>query len=143
MIETEKQEMEGGFDLTVTHRDKKSGRITHKTPYILRMIKGADGTGKRKLFERPVGSGNLFDGQNRPCGRWLKETNADGDLTEKYDPKAKHIDFIPPKTDDQKLAASVLEKDSRIAELERELAAVKLEGEKKTKQGTKGDDKGA
>lgn len=113
----EKEDEKKGFDLRVTHRDPITGVVTHTTPYTLRVI-GTGGGQKTQLFERPPKSGNLFDGQGRPFGRWENG---------KHNETANHVIFAPPLTTDQKLAQSVIEKDSRIAELQRELASIKAE----------------
>lgn len=110
-----------GFDLKVTHRDEKTGLVTHKNPYTMKVIASADG-GKSRIFERPVGSGNLWNKKGDPIGRYV-----DG----KWDKKAEHVAFTPPETEDQKLAKTVITKDARIAELERELASIKAEGKPK------------
>lgn len=110
-----------GFDLKVTHRDEKTGLITRKNPYKMRVTATSDG-GKSRTFERPVGSGNLWNKKGEPAGRFV-----DG----KWDKKAEHVAFIPPETEDQKLAKTVITKDARIAELERELASIKAEGQVK------------
>lgn len=114
-----------GFDLKVTHRDDKTGLVLHTDPYIMRVI----GEERARVFERPVGSGNLFNKKNEPCGRWVKDEKGKGT----WDKKAEHIAFVKPPTADEKLAQSVLEKDSRIAELEKELAAIRGEASKKAK----------
>lgn len=109
------EESPKGFNLKVTYRDE-DGSIYKKDPYILRVVD------KRKLWERPVGSGNLWDRKNQPIGRWVNG---------KHDEKAEHIAFTPPETEDQKLARSVVEKDSKIKALEAELASMKAESKKK------------
>lgn len=111
-----------GFDLTVTHRDPKTGAITKRTPYVLRVVGGPDGN-RTQLFERPKGSGNLFDGQGRPCGRWVKG---------EHHANEEHIAFVAPLTEDEKLKHFVIEKDAKIVELEKELAAIKAEASAKT-----------
>ncbi len=123
---TEQKKM---FDLTVTHRDPITGQITDRTPYTLRVIQRPEG-GKQQIFERPVGSGNIFTAQGDEFGRWV----IDAETKEgRHDPKAKHIAFKMPETKDQKLARELLEKDAAIAELKRELDAIKLEKEKSSK----------
>jgi hypothetical protein len=116
-----------GFDLKVTHRDSKTGLVVEKNPYILRVVKGPGGNSK--LFERPVGSGNLFDAQNKPIGRWVVSKDAPQG---EHDPKAEHVAFKRPETEDEKLAKSLITKDTKIKALEAELAAVKHEQAKRT-----------
>jgi len=114
------EEVKQGFDLVVTHRDRKSGAVTKENPYTLHVVSAGDG-GKTRIFERPVGSGNAWDAQGKPIGRWEEG---------KFKKDAPHIEFTPPETSDMKLARSLNEKDSRIAQLERELSAIKAEGKK-------------
>lgn len=114
-----------GFDLTVTHRHPKTGLVTHTDPYILRVI--ASGDGKVRVWERPAGSGNLWDKHNKPCGRWDK-SKPEG---ERYLKDAEHIAWTAPETSDAKVARESAEKDVKIAELEKELAAIRAEREAK------------
>ena len=104
-----------GFDLMVTHRDPHTGLITHKNPYAMRVVASADG-GKTRIFERPKGSGNLFDKKNVACGRWVNG---------KWDKEAKHEAWNPPQTKDQMIA-------QENAALKAEVAALKAEQLKKT-----------
>lgn len=106
-----------GFNLVVTHRDEKTGLVVERDPYILRVCEAAGG-GKSRSWERPAGSGNLFDKKGHPIGRWVKGKLVEG---------AEHIAFVRPLTADQQLAKSLGEKDIRIAELERELKAIETE----------------
>ncbi len=113
---------ESGFDLTVNHRDPKTGLVTKRTPYVLRVVGAPDG-GRTSLFERPKGSGNIFDGQGNPWGRWIKG---------EHHPNEPHIAFVVPLTEDERLKHSVVEKDAKIAELEKELAAIRAEATAKS-----------
>lgn len=110
-----------GFDTRVTHRDPKTGLVAAQDPYTLRVV--SEGTDKIYLFERPVGSGNLFGKQGNKLGRWVKN---------EWVKDAPHVEFIMPETQDEKLAREYAQKDLEIAELQKELAAVKAEKEKKT-----------
>ena len=133
--EIKEEEVVEGFDLRVTHRDPKTGLVTHTDPYILRVIGDGDNGGRSRLWERPAGSGNCWDKQGNPIGRWVyeeKEINGKKIRTGHYDPKAEHVHWEKPLTEDQKLAKEVLTKDAKIVELERELAAIKAESEKKS-----------
>lgn len=112
---------EKGFDLRVTHRDPKTGLIVAETPYVLRVLASGDG-GKTQLWERPKHSGNLFEKSGKPCGRWIVDPKT---KIGRHDPSAEHIAYIPPETQDQKLARSLNEKDARIAALESELLSIK------------------
>jgi hypothetical protein len=115
------------FDLQVTHRDEKTGKVFKTNPYTLRVLGSPEG-GRTRLWERPVGSGNLFDKKNNPVGRWVVDKdNKQG----KYVKDAKHIEFKIPETEDQKLAKTMIEQTSKIAELEKELANIRSEKTKK------------
>lgn len=50
----------GKFDLTVHHRNSKTGRITNVTPYKLHIVNGA------YKYERPPGSGKFYSGDGEP-----------------------------------------------------------------------------
>jgi len=131
-----------GFDLLVTHRDEKTGIVTDRDPYILR-VTGEQGGEKSKIWERPAGSGNCFNKKNEPIGRWITEERKDAKSgkivrTGRLDPDAVHVVFEKPLTKDQVLSKEVTESRSKIAELEKELAAIKAE-----KSGTKKDQKGS
>lgn len=115
------------FDITVTHRDERTGLITKRDPYILRVTQASDG-GKTRLWERPVGSGNLFNSKNVACGRWIVDEKT---KKGKHVADAEHVHFTPPPTEDMKLAQEMTQKDVRIQALEAELAQIRAEGEKK------------
>ena len=119
-----------GFDLQVTHRDEKTGLVMSSNPYTLRVLQDKDG-GKMRLWERPIGSGNLWDKKGNPIGRWLVDESTKRGKFIKGEP---HTAFTPPPTEDQKLARSLTEKDSRIAALEKELQSMKLEKVESKKQ---------
>lgn len=124
------------FDLTVTHRNPKTGLITHQDPYILRQFDHPE-LGRIKAFERPKGSGNLFDRDNNPMGRWEREETVHLGKTiygGKFVKDAPHIEWNPPETQDQIVARE-------NAALKAELAAMKAEAAKKTGSGKK--DQGA
>lgn len=121
------------FDLTVTHRDPKSGVVTHTTPYILRRCGEAGSSEKTDLWERPSGSGNLFDKEMNPVGRWIyEEKKIKGKVVKvgHHDPEAEHIVFVPPMTADEKLRHEMAETQVKLAEAQKELAAIKAEREK-------------
>lgn len=124
-----------GFNKTVTYRDEATGLVTHTDPYTLVVSKAEDG-GKTRKWERPPGSGNLFDNKGNPIGRMVTEETVNAKtgkktVTKKYDPDAEHIAFVAPETADKKLAREVLEKDARISELEKQIASIKAEDKKK------------
>jgi len=125
-----------GFDLTVTHRDPHTGLITHRNPYTLRIVASSDGS-KQRLWERPSGSGNIWDRHGNPAGRFEK-TIVEGKSVGKFVAGAKHKEFVKPLTADQLLANSLVTKDSRIAELEKELANIRADQENKVAKTNKG-----
>lgn len=116
---------ESGFDLIVTKRDEHTGLVTGKNPYILRYIAGADG-GKVRLWERPAGSGNIWNKKNEPAGRYTREMKA-GKWVSTYEPEASHIEWSAPETQDEKLAHKLTAQEAQIAALQKELASVKAE----------------
>lgn len=117
-----------GFNLVVTHRDEKTGLVTRRDPYTLRVVASPDG-GKTRYWERPAGSGNLFNKNNEPIGRWvIDEKTKRG----KFVASEKHVEFTPPPTEDQILRQQMTQDKARIAELEKELTALRIEKEKKT-----------
>lgn len=111
-----------GFDLTVNHRDEKTGLITHSDPYILRVVAG-QGSEKNRYWERPVGSGNLWDKKGNPCGRWDMSLP----VGKRYVADAAHVAFERPLTGDQLLARDLMAKDAENAALRAEIAAIKKE----------------
>jgi len=132
-----------GFNLQVTYRDEKTGQITHTDPYILRVMGEEGSRAKSRMWERPAGSGNLFDKHNNPIGRWVtKEEKVGGKMIKKgtYVPTAEHIAWEKPLTKDQMLSKQMGEQQTRIAELEKELASITAE---KTQSSAPKKDKGA
>lgn len=127
-----------GFDITVTHRDPKTGLIVKKDPYILRVCGQEGSNSKSRYWERPAGSGNLFDKNNNPIGRWEYEEKAlpNGlkSRVGKFVAGAKHISWEAPLTQDQKIARE-------NAALRAELDALKAEKDKSASAPKK--DKGA
>lgn len=116
------------FDILVTHRDERTGLVTKRDPYILRITQSSDG-GKTRLWERPAGSGNLFNSKNEPVGRWIIDPKT---KKGKHMPDEAHAFFEPPQTEDARIAQELVTKDSRIMALEAELAQIRAENERKT-----------
>lgn len=113
------------FDLKTHHFDSR-GRLKAKNPYRLHI------QGGEKFFERPVGSGNLWHEGGTPAGRVEVKLSDDGlKQTKIFHRNAKHIEYIPPLTGDDKLAAEHEELKSKNAAMAAELAAIKAEREKK------------
>lgn len=119
MEEKTEKEQEKKFDLMVTHRDPLTGQITKRDPYVMYVMKSAEG-GKMRLYERPKGSGNLWNSKGEPIGRWDK-SKKEG---EQFIKGAKHIDWVQPLTKDQQIA-------KENAALKAEIAAMKAESDKK------------
>lgn len=114
------------FDLVVNHRDPKTGLQTKSNPYTLHVV-GLPNGEKMRLFERPIGSGNVYDGQNRPAGRFDKTKPE----KERHLPDEPHVAFIAPQTEDEKLAASLIAKDAQLAAMQKELDLMKADAAKK------------
>lgn len=112
--------------LRVTYHDSRTGLVKKKEPYIMRVV--GEGGNRTQYFERPAGSGNLFNFNAEPIGRW----DASKPEGERFLEGAKHIEFVMPETADEKLAHSIITKDVKIKELEAELRAIKAEAEKKS-----------
>lgn len=111
-----------GFDLTVTHRDSKTGLVIKNDPYTLHVVGNSDGS-KSQYFERPKGSGNVWNKQSgEPDGRWING---------KYDAKAEHVAWIPPETSDAKVAREYMEAKAQLSAARAELEAIKAENAKK------------
>lgn len=120
-MSSDQQTQPTSFDLQVTHREEKTGLVTQSNPYTLRVIASADG-GKMRIYERPVGSGNLWNKKMEPIGRWVKG---------KWEKDAKHVAFSAPETSDQKLARELVAKDAALSAALMELEAIKAEQAKK------------
>lgn len=138
VVETQEENKVKGFDLMVTHRDPQTGVITKVDPYIARVIAAPDG-GKTTIYERPKGSGNLWNKKGEPVGRWVVGKDGRG----KQDKDAAHVAFVPPQTEDQIIRAEMTKDKSKIAELEREIASIKAEQEKKASATPAKKDQGA
>lgn len=115
------QETQKPFDLVVHQRDPKTGLVIKEDAYNLRVCDAGNG-GRTRTYERPKGSGNLFEKSGKPCGRWVEGKYVEG---------AKHVVFVAPLTNDQKLAAENISNKARIAELE--LKLIEMEAKKKDK----------
>lgn len=89
------------FDLKVHHRDSKTGRLVKTTPYTLRIDKG------KKTYERPTGSGNMWDAAGVPIGD--------------------HVEIKDELTEKQEFAAALVANESKISGLNEQLAAKDLE----------------
>lgn len=107
------------FDLTV-QRWNSQGQLQGKPNHYRKFI-----LGDRELYERPLNSGNLWLENNQPAGRVICEFNEKGHIVSKrFDFEAKHVEFVPPPTGAEKIAAE-------LAAVKAELAAIKKETEAK------------
>lgn len=100
------------FDLIVQQRDKKTGRVISENPYRMRKHEGV------AYFERPKGSGNLFFENNEPAGRYEAG---------KFMPDAKHIEWVAPLSEEEKVKQAVAAAQDEAAKLKAELAEIKRE----------------
>lgn len=107
------------FDVLVTHRDPQSGVVTGQNPYNLIVT----GEGRKRLFERPKNSGNVFDSKGHAAGRWVRDENGKG----KHEPLAEHVAVKPALTKEESANFVLSEKETEIAALKKELAAVRAE----------------
>lgn len=126
------------FDLMVHHRHHRTGKLIKHTPYIKRVVGEVGSSERATYWERPAGSGNLFDSHNNPIGRWeYEEKTVKGKTvkTGKFIEGAAHVAWEAPITQDQKIA-------KENAALKAELAAMKAEKEKQAAPAKK-QDKGA
>lgn len=110
----------------VTFRNPKTGMVEKETPYILRTVGSKDNRNRVNYLEFPAGSGNLWDQNWKPIGRWDKD-KPEG---QRFIKDAVHSVWAPPETQDQKLAKEMAADKLRIAELEKEVALIKAENEK-------------
>jgi hypothetical protein len=123
-VATEIQE-EKTWPPKVTFRNRKTGEVERQDPYILRTVGSSDPKNRSRVnyMEYPAGSGNLWDQSWKPIGRWDKDA-PEGMRFKKDEP---HVIWTMPETEDQKLARQMAQDRMRIAELEKELAAIKSE----------------
>ena len=102
-----------GFDLRVLIRDAKTGEVIRHQPYNRHCV------GRFVYYERPIGSGNLFFGDGKPAGRWVR-----GETGEYFaDTAAAHVTVREPEEEKQDMSAMADENET----LKRELAAAKAE----------------
>jgi len=108
-----------GFDLRVLIRDAKTGEVIRHQPYNRHCV------GRYVYYERPIGSGNLFYGDGKPAGRWVR-----GESGEYYaDTGAEHR-AITEARELSGLDAQALSEENET--LKAELAALKGELEQAT-----------
>lgn len=112
-----------GFDLRTHYIDPATRKVSHKNPYRMHAIKGV------QYFERPVGSLNLFYKDGSPAGRIDEEALKKNRWEVLVD--APHVDWVAPKTEAELREQQYEQAIARSKELEKELAAMKAEQEKK------------
>lgn len=105
------------FDKMVHLRDKH-GKQVGENHYAYHIIDGSP------YFERPIGSGNLFEPNGEPCGRLVDRRK----LVIESD--AAHIAFQEAPEGAEKIAFELSSSREENAEILRELAALKAENER-------------
>jgi len=128
----EKETVAVGFDLTVTHRNQY-GEIVKQDPYTLIVSAGSDG-GKVKLWERPKGSGNVWNRKGEPIGRYLRDERTGRG---KFHAGAPHVEVVAPASPEEMYEKLTKDQAARIKALESELRAMQAEN-KKTQKPDKG-----
>lgn len=109
------------FDLRNKIRNSE-GEITAKQDYFI-YVEGGE-----RLFERPIGSGNLFYANNEEAGRVTKEEGKNV-----FDKKAKHKDFKTPATEQEEIQEALKASSAELEAMKKELAAIKAEKEQNEK----------
>lgn len=113
------------FDTVVTYRDAQTGLVTSQNPYILRVVGSGEG-GRTRYYERPKGSGNLFNAKGEAVGRWVEG---------KFQKGAEHVAYVPPKSEKEQLAEALAAKELALAAREAEIAELKKLAGQKTESG--------
>lgn len=127
-LELEKHEAEGheeglgDFNPKIVHfvnpKTKELFAIKH---YRLHVIDG------KRYFEYPKGSKNLWFENRHPAGRLEVKELPRGGKEFIAHVEQEHVEWVPPKTQDQLLAERYTEMENRNKKLEQELAAIKAE----------------
>lgn len=104
------------FDVRVHLRDKH-GNITEENHYAYHIIDGI------QYFERPIGSGNLFEPNGEPCGRLTDRRRLEVDAS------AAHIAHKEAPTGAELIAQELDLARGESEALRKELAALKKERE--------------
>lgn len=126
--ERAQEEAPVGFNFQVHYRNEKTGLVDRVDAYNKHVFGGE--AGRIEVMERPKGSGNCWDAQNRPAGRVVLEGEGrSARLTHK--PDDAHIEWIAPQTADQKLAHETAAQRAENVALKKELAALKAESDAK------------
>lgn len=104
------------FDNRVHIRNAETGRLIRRQHYAMHAFSD------KKIWERPIGSGNMFDAHGDPIGRWKRADKGH------WEQISKEHSAVP-------MAEKIATPDELIArnsELESELAALKADLEMKT-----------
>lgn len=104
------------FDTRVHLRDKH-GNLESEQHYAYHIIDGI------QYFERPIGSGNLFEPNGSPCGRMTNRR------TLEVDAAAAHEEYVLPPTGAEAVQIELDLARSESEALRKELAALKKERE--------------
>lgn len=109
----------------VTYRNPKTGQVIRQDNYIMRTVGSLDKNNRDRVnyLEFPAGSGNLWSKNWEPAGRW----DAKQPEGKRYIKDAPHVEWTPPETQDQVLAKEMAMDKQKIAELEKELSAIRGE----------------
>jgi hypothetical protein len=120
----------GTFDLVTKVYDSKTKRVIGTNNYRLRCY----GQPAVDLYERPVGSGNLYYRSGEPAGQFDYETfdKLTADKSKNATSEAikigmEHAPWEAPETADEKMAREFAASKKRNEQLEKELAAIKAE----------------
>lgn len=118
--ETDGKQDPNKFDLTVHHRDRL-GRVLKVVPYRLHVYEG------RRLFERPVGSGNVWYENNEPAGRMEFTILGTGQQKKKWNEAAKHELWVPPVSEDARVSEENAKLQKANEQLMQELENIRAE----------------
>lgn len=105
------------FDARVHIRNEKTGALVKKQHYAWHMF------GDKKMFERPIGSGNMFNQAGEPIGKW--EMNKENGHWAK-------VSDVQENAESYEMVGTVEDLIDENSELKAELAALKAEKETKT-----------
>jgi len=111
------------FDLQV-HAWDGQGQLVKANHYRQFIIGGIT------YYERPVNSGNLWFENNQPAGRMEYELGDSGKIGKKtLNKEAEHLVFTKPLSGAEKVHFELEKARERNAQLEAEIAAIKVESE--------------
>ena len=103
------------FNVQTHYWDSKTRQCTKVDTYRMHKVKGVE------YWERPAGSGNLFAKDGSTLGRITNRSKLI------IDKAAEHVDYEPPKSPEERQSIKFQESQSKIKELEAEIASIKME----------------